>query len=93
MFVVCVTFAIKPGAMAQFMPLMARQSRQSRQLEPDCHQFDVCSDGAEDEVFLYEVYSDAAAFDAHLTSQHFVEFDRSVADLVVAKSVKTYTRM
>ncbi|MEM7522936.1 MAG: antibiotic biosynthesis monooxygenase [Pseudomonadota bacterium] len=39
-------------------------------------------------MFLYEVYDDAAAFDAHLASDHFKDFDAAVAPMVAAKTVR-----
>ncbi|MEL6701373.1 MAG: antibiotic biosynthesis monooxygenase, partial [Pseudomonadota bacterium] len=64
MYAVTVTFQIKPGQMAAFMPLMQANARTSLAAEPECHQFDIATDPARpDEVFLYELYTDAAAFD------------------------------
>ncbi|TCL08382.1 quinol monooxygenase YgiN [Shimia isoporae] len=91
MFVVCVTFGVKQGAMDQFMPLMLAQAKNSLTREPECFRFDVCSGGSSDnEVFLYEIYASKAAFQAHLASEHFIEFDAAVSDLIAEKSVSTY---
>ena len=38
-------------------------------------------------VFLYEIYRDRAAFDLHLASDHFRQFDQRSRDLVVSKTV------
>ena len=67
MYAVCVTFQIAEGAMADFLPLMLENAAASLKGEPGCHQFDVCRDG--DEVFLYELYTDAAAFEALLAKE------------------------
>ena len=57
-------------------------------------QFDVCVDPTKPEsVFLYEVYADRAAFDAHLAAEHFKAFDRTVSDWVTTKTVRTYGRL
>ncbi|MGR3636778.1 MAG: putative quinol monooxygenase [Shimia sp.] len=91
MFVVCVTFTIKPAMMDAFMPLMLEQAQNSLSLEPACLRFDVCSKGtSEDEVFLYEIYADEAAFMTHLGSAHFKSFDAAAADLLASKAVTTY---
>ena len=56
--------------------------------------FDVCVDPARDNfVLLYEVYSDRAAFDLHLASEHFAAFDAEVRDWVSAKTVSTFDRL
>lgn len=88
MYVVTVTFRLHPGQMDAFLPLMTANAATSRGQEPGCHQFDICWDG--DEIFLYEVYEDRAAFDAHLQSVHFKRFDAAVADLIADKKVKLF---
>ena len=40
-------------------------------------------------VFLYEIYDDRAAFDAHLASPHFRAFDAEVGPWVQDKQVET----
>lgn len=59
--------------------------------EAGCHQFDVATDPDRPaEVFLYELYSDAKAFSAHLETAHFATFDASTSDMIEAKDVRTY---
>lgn len=93
-YAVCVTFQIKENWMEAFMPLMLGNARASLANEAGCLQFDVLTDPAlADEVFLYELYTDRAAFDAHLTSDHFLAFDSAVADMIADKQVKRYTEV
>lgn len=94
MFVVIVEFEVAEGRMDAFLPLMLEQARNSLALEPDCHVFDVCRDCKRDNVVvLYEVYSDAAAFDAHLQSDHFHSFNEAVSPMTTGKAVKTANRL
>lgn len=94
MFAVCVTFQIKPDQIAAFMPLMRANARTSLKAEAGCHRFDVLTDPArKGEVGLYELYTDAAAFDAHLASDHFKAFDQATGDMITAKSVQTYAQV
>jgi autoinducer 2-degrading protein len=91
MYAVCVNFRLTPGSMADFMPLILENARTSLRDEPDCHQFDVVSDGANDHaVFLYELYTNRAAFDAHLASAHFKTFDAAVASMIADKIIQTW---
>ncbi len=61
-------------------------------LESDCHRFDVCIDPERGErVLLYELYCDHAAFDCHLASAHFVDFDETVRGWISSKKVTSYT--
>lgn len=94
MFAVTVTFQIKPGRMADFLPLMLANARASLTAEDGCHQFDVATDPKRpDEVYLYELYSDSHAFDLHLGSPHFKAFDAQVGKMITDKTVKTYTEV
>lgn len=94
MFAVCVNLTLKPGKAPDFLPLMFENARMSLRDEPGCHQFDVATDSQNPEmVFLYELYSDNAAFDAHLTSAHFRAFDTATVDLVAEKTVRTWDRV
>ena len=93
MYVVIVDFRIKPECVADFMPLMLQNARASRETEPGCRLFDVCVDPSDKtSVFLYELYDDRAAFDAHLATAHFKRFDAAVAPMVATKSVRTLIR-
>lgn len=94
MYAVCVTFKIRPGHMGAFMTLMQENARISLRDEPGCHQFDVLSDTARpDVVFLYELYTDKSAFQAHLASAHFDDFDAATAHMIAGKDVATWNKV
>jgi len=94
MYAVIVEFTLNPGFSMAFRDRVRRQAAESLALEPYCHVFDVCIDPQrEDSVLLYELYSDRAAFDAHLASAHFRDFDADVSDWVSARRVRTYSRL
>lgn len=88
-FAVAVTFEIKPDCVESFHQRVAQQARDSVEKEPDCIQFDVLVDeGDPCIVHLYETYTDAAAFAAHRTTLHFLDFDSTVRDWVASKQVR-----
>lgn len=94
MFAVCVTFRIASGRMDDFMPLILTNAQTSVAKEPGCLRFDVLTDPERaDEVFLYEIYTDPAAFDAHRDTAHFKIFDGAVTDMIAQKSVLTYRQV
>ncbi|MCV3274314.1 putative quinol monooxygenase [Roseobacter sinensis] len=94
MFAVVVTFQIKPEAISAFMPLMTQNAKTSLAEELGCLQFDVATDiSRPGEVFLYEIYDNAAAFEAHLASAHFKAFDAATRNMIASKSVTTYGRV
>jgi (4S)-4-hydroxy-5-phosphonooxypentane-2,3-dione isomerase len=91
MYVVTVEFVIKPEQVEAFAPLMAANAAASVRDESGCSQFDVCWEGRP-VCFLYEIYDDATAFQAHLASPHFKAFDVQVAQMVAEKTVRIWTR-
>lgn len=94
MFAVVVTFTLKSGTAQEFMPLMYENAATSLRDEPGCHQFDVATNPEQpNEVFLYELYTDASAFESHKATPHFLGFDAATADMIVAKNVSTYAKV
>ncbi len=94
MYVVSVEFIVQRQHAAAFRREVVANARVSRDTEPDCRQFDVCAmpdDPAT--IFLYEVYTDRAAFDAHLATPHFRAFDAAVGSWVARKTVRTFDRI
>lgn len=92
--IVLVRLRIAPERMHDFLPLMQSNARLSRETEPGCHHFDVAQDPERPgEVLLYEVYTDRAAFDAHLASAHFKLFDAASADMVQSKVVEFWSEV
>ncbi len=94
MYVVTVEFDIKAEQLDEFRAQMIANATASREREPGCRQFEVCADPAKPQaIYLYEVYDDRAAFDAHLASEHFKTFDRIVAPWIASKAVRIYERL
>ena len=91
-FVITVDFRLKPGAMVAFRRLIDANAIASCHEEPGCRRFDVLTPEDEpDRVFLYEIYDDKPAFDAHLKTAHFAQFNRDSAELVLSKTVASYS--
>lgn len=93
MLALVVEFRIKPEHIAAFDVAIAENARLSRETEPGCKQFDVCRDAAEPALFyLYELYDDEAAIQAHLASAHYQHMNAQTTDWVAAKSVRKLAR-
>lgn len=89
-FAVAVEIETVAGSMDEFMAHMRTQASASLK-EPGCRVFEIWTDnGRSDRVFLWEVYDDRAAFDAHLATPHFKTFDNAVASLVADKQIATW---
>src|SRR4051812_10142153 len=89
MFSLVVQMEVRPGRREEFLAAIGANAEASVRDEPGCLRFDV-SAVAEDEnrFFLYELYTDAAAFDTHKASPHFAQW-RTVAEQVLAAQVNT----
>jgi autoinducer 2-degrading protein len=89
MFSLVVQMGVRPGRREEFLAGMTANAESSVRDEPGCLRFDVCAvEGDENRFLLYELYADAAAFDAHKASPHFARW-RTVAAQVVANQVNT----
>ena len=94
MFIVTVTFEVLPEKAEDFHAAVLAQARTSLLKEQACHRFDVCVDPKRPErIFLYEVYDDEAAFQAHLDTDHFKTFTPTVEPWVQEKTVTCWSLM
>ena len=93
MYVVTVEFKVRPEFLGQFLPEMIANARASATTETGCRQFDVCTDPQDtSRIFLYELYDDRAAFEAHLATAHFKEFDSKTGPWLLSKAASTLQR-
>ncbi len=85
MLVLIVKIDIKPEFCVPFMESMLEDARGAQEDEPGCLRFDVIQDDKEpNRIYLYEVYTDQAAFDAHVLAPHFIQWRDKVADWFVS---------
>ena len=92
-YAITVTFEVDRVDLDTFLRLVLDNAAQSVRNEPECLRFDVLTPFGEDgpaEVFLYEIYTDRAAFDVHLASPHFKSFDASTLPIVRKKTVTAF---
>ncbi len=90
-FAVTVAFEVKSASFPEFLALVNENAAASAALEAGCFRFDVLTPETQTgEVFLYEIYTDRAAFDLHLRAPHFLKFNAATADMVTSKTVRTY---
>lgn len=74
-FVVLVEFRLKPGTRDRFIEVAKADAEASVRDEPGCRRFDLLLlEDEPDMVWLYEIYADRAAFDAHLETPHLKRF-------------------
>lgn len=94
MYAVVVFFEVKTECIERFRELILANAKTSLAVEDGCHQFDVClSEEKPNQVFLYELYDDKAAFDLHLASGHFTEFAAATEQMVTDKKLHLYAQV
>ena len=90
-YVITVDFRLHPGRRSAFRKLIDENARASVREEPGCRRFDVLEPkGEADRIFLYEIYDDRAAFEAHLKTPHFAVFNKESEALVADRKIMEY---
>lgn len=80
--------------MSRKSPRSSRNRRSIDALEPGCRRFEVWTNSDRPAtLFLYEVYDDRPAFDAHLATDHFGRFDLAVAWRLTSTTVRFWERV
>ena len=75
MIALLVTIRIQPPHREAFMEAMLDDASHSVQDEPGCLRFDVLEDPDDpNRIFLYEVYRDEEALEAHRQAPHFLRW-------------------
>ena len=81
MFAIFVTIDIREEFRDRFIQESYGDARGSVGDEPGCFRFDISQDPDNpDRFYLYEVYEDEAAFQAHQTYPHYLTWRSAVAD-------------
>ena len=90
MFVVAVRFELFPEGAETFKNAVLPNAAASEMTEPGCRQFDACFNEDGTRCFLYEVYDDEAAFEAHRNSEHFLKFKEAIEGTVKDRRFESY---
>ena len=96
MIALLVTIRIQPPQREAFMEAMLDDALHSVQDEPGCLRFDVLEDPDDpNRIFLYEVYRDEEALDAHRQAPHFLRWKHATrnwfdGEPVVEQAVSVY---
>src|SRR4030095_12822933 len=81
MYVIVAPIQIKAGFKDQFVEAVVEEDRSSAANEPCGLRFDVIQDANDaNRIWLYEVYKDEAAFQAHLQAPHLLKFRETTKD-------------
>ena len=74
MYVIIAPLQIKEGNKEKFLEALLPNAQAAANTEPGCLRFDVIQDaGDPNRVWVYEIYVDEAAFQAHTSSEHYLK--------------------
>ncbi|MFN0071240.1 MAG: putative quinol monooxygenase [Chloroflexota bacterium] len=90
MLTLMVKLTVKPERVDEFLTALEANGRAAVRDEPGCYRFDV-SRGIDDSsiIYLYEVYADEAALDAHRLAPHYIKWRDLVKDWYAADAERT----
>lgn len=88
MYCIIVKNEVKLGSRDAYLAAMLPNAKASVENEPDCIAFDVLEAREEENTFyLYELYTDQAALQAHKETEHYLNSRPLLSEIVVATSV------
>ena len=93
MYVITVNFEIYPEVINLFKKRVLKQAKDSLKNEKNCLIFDVfLNSERKDEIFLYEVYKTKIDFQAHLSTKHYLSFEKDVKDWIKKKTINKFIK-
>lgn len=85
MFVITASFHVRREHIPAFITASLDDARGSVRDEPGCVRFDMVQDSEDESRFLFfELYHDEAAFEQHRTMPHFLRWNETIRDWLVA---------
>jgi autoinducer 2-degrading protein len=88
LFIAAVEYDVTPGKVDDFLAAVNENAAASVK-EPGCRELNVTvSQKDPNHVFIFEVYDNAAAAEAHLATEHFKKYKAATKDLVVKRQVQ-----
>jgi quinol monooxygenase YgiN len=89
MIVLMVNLHVKPGRHDDFLAAIRDDAESTSTLEEGNAQFSVVQDNEDaDRFFLFEVYRDEAALEAHRQMPHFLKYREATAGIYVEDAVR-----
>jgi quinol monooxygenase YgiN len=88
MFVNAVDIDVKPEERANYLAAITENGKAAI-TEPGCKRFDILNLASDpNHFFLYEVYENEAAFQAHRASDHFKKYAATTANMVAKRETR-----
>jgi (4S)-4-hydroxy-5-phosphonooxypentane-2,3-dione isomerase len=88
LYINAVDLVVIPSEMPKFLEAI-KENGANAVKEPGCREFNITVlANNPNHVFLYEVYDNAAALDAHRQTEHFKKFAAATKDMIADRSVR-----
>jgi (4S)-4-hydroxy-5-phosphonooxypentane-2,3-dione isomerase len=88
LYINAVNIDVVPGQIENYLAAIKEVGAAAIKTEPGCSEFDVTvSQKDPNHLFIFEVYENAAAFDAHLKSDHYKKYAATAKDVVAKREV------
>jgi (4S)-4-hydroxy-5-phosphonooxypentane-2,3-dione isomerase len=89
--IVAVDLDIAPGQIANYMAAIKENGVMAVK-EPGCREFNISiSDKDPNHVFLFEVYDNAAALEAHRATDHFKKYAAATKEMVAKRETRMFS--
>ena len=88
LYINAVDIDVVPGQLENYLVAIKEVGAAAIKTEPGCSEFDITvSQKDPNHLFIFEVYENAAAFDAHLKSDHYKKYAATAKDVVTKREV------
>ena len=91
LFINAVDLDIVPAELNKYMEAIKKNGAAAVN-EPGCREFNITvSQKDPNHVFLFEVYDNAAALEAHRATDHFKEYQATTANMIAKREVRQFS--
>ena len=81
---------VVPGQIAAYLAAL-KENGAAAVHEPGCHEFNITvSPKDPNHVFIFEVYDNAAAFEAHRATDHFKKYAATTKEMVAKRDARAF---
>lgn len=89
LYVNAVDIDVVPGEIDKYLAALGENAAASVKEEPGCHAFDITvSQKDPNHVFIFEVYDNAAALEAHRATDHFKKYAATTKEMVAKREAR-----
>jgi (4S)-4-hydroxy-5-phosphonooxypentane-2,3-dione isomerase len=89
LYINAVEIDVLPGQIEKYVAAIKEVGEATIKTEPGCSEFDITiSQKDPNHLLIFEVYDNAAVFDAHLRTDHYKKYAATAKDIVAKREVR-----